>query len=251
MCRGKKPPNKQQIILCLMFHTAFQISVQLMLITVVFLFSFSSECICVCASFKSYALSHSFPYAPSSASAVSHCVSPCYDYITLSVCCVHLDLKLITSDNLVVLFPKFKSFSSERVIESCRESRARHGPNRACWRYLPFVEYGILIAYRFLISESFGVDRTHNFGSYCSLGFVNGCLTGGIKSKLKALTIDSIWSHSPQQFHITMGRINENAAWFLFCRAFCYGEPINYPSGWLSFLTAGLFHCQKLGLILN
>lgn len=205
----------------------------------------------MCASSKSYALSHSFPYAPSSASAVSHCVSPCYDYITLSVCCVHLDLKLITSDNLVVLFPKFKSLSGERVIKRCRESRARDGAHRGCWRYLPFVEYSILIAYRFLILESFGVNRTHNFRSYCSLGFVNCRPTGGIKSKLKALTIDSIWSHSPQQFHITMGRINENAAWFLFCKAFCYGEPINYPSGWLSLLTAGLFHCQKLGLILN
>lgn len=64
-----------------------------------------------------------FPYTPSSASAVSHCISPCSDYITLSVCCVHLDLKLITSDNLVVLFPKFKSFSGERVIESCRGRR--------------------------------------------------------------------------------------------------------------------------------
>lgn len=55
-----------------------------------------------------------------------------------------------------------------------------------------FVEYSILIAYRFLISESFGVNRTHNFHSYCSLGFVNCHPTGGIKSKLKALTIDSI-----------------------------------------------------------
>lgn len=184
-----------------MFHTAFQISVQLMLITVVFLFSFSSECVCVCASSKSYALSHSFPYAPSSASAVSHCVSPCYDYITLSLCCVHLDLKLITSDNLVVLFPKFKSFSGERVIESCRESRVRDGANRACWRYLPFVEYSILIAYRFLISESFGVNRTHNFRSYCSLGFVNCRPTGRIKSKLKALTIDYLKSLSTTISH--------------------------------------------------
>lgn len=96
-----------------------------------------------------------------------------------SVCCVHFDLELITSDNLVVLFPKFKSLGGERA-------------HRACWRHLPFVEYSVLIAYRFLISESFGVNRTHNFHSYCSLGFVNCHPTGRIKSKLKALTIDSI-----------------------------------------------------------
>lgn len=36
--------------------------------------------------------------------------SPC------SVCCVHLELKLITSDNLLVLFPQFKSFSAGRVM---------------------------------------------------------------------------------------------------------------------------------------
>lgn len=165
----------------------------------------------------------------SSISAVSHCVSPCYDYITLSVCCVHLDLKLIISDNLVVLFPKFTRFSGERAMERGREScrnRQRDGAHQACWRYLPFVEYSILIAYRFLISESFRVNRTHYFHSYCSLGFVNCHPTGRIKSKLKALTIDSIWSHSPQQFHKTMGRINENAAWFLFSKAFAMGNQL-------------------------
>lgn len=110
-----------------------------------------------------------------------------------SVCCVHFDLELITSDNLVVLFPKFKSLGGERAIESCRERPSEmEGAHRACWRHLPFVEYSVLIAYRFLISESFGVNRTHNFHSYCSLGFVNCHPTGRIKSKLKALTIDSI-----------------------------------------------------------
>lgn len=168
-----------------------------------------------------------FPSASSSSSisAVSHRVSPCYDYITLSACCVHLDLKLITSDNVVVLFPKFKSFSGERVREWWRAG-GRDGAHQARWRYLPFVEYSILIAYRFLISESFGVNRTHNFHSHCSLGFGNCHPTGRIKSKLKALTIDSIWSHSPQQFHITMGRINENAAWFLFSKAFAMGNQL-------------------------
>lgn len=68
----------------------------------------------------------------------------------------------------------------------------RDAAHQACWRYLVFVEYSILIAYRFLISESFRVNRTHNFHSYCSLGFVNCHPTGRIKSKLKALTIDSI-----------------------------------------------------------
>lgn len=171
---------------------------QLMLITMVFLFSLNFECVCVSLAaspvyiFWSVSL---FPSAFSSSSipAVSHRVFPCYDYITLSVCCVHLDLELITSDNLVVLFPKFKSFSGERVIESCRERPSEmEGAHQACWRYLPFGEYSILIAYRFLISESFGVNRTHNFHSYCSLGFVNCHPTGRIKSKLKALTIDSI-----------------------------------------------------------
>lgn len=123
-----------------MFHTGFQSSVQLMLITTVFLFSLNSECVCeslVSLSSTSFFFGlgpHATPpppppssfFSPSSISAVSHCVSSCYDYITLSVCCVHLDLKLITSDNLVVLFPKFKSFSGERVIE--RESwRERRG----------------------------------------------------------------------------------------------------------------------------
>lgn len=163
----------------------------------------------------------------SSNSDVSRRVSSCYDYITLSVYCVHLDLKLITSDNPVVLFPKFKSFSGERVMYVERASQTgRDGAHQACWRYLAFVEYSILIAYRFLISESFRVNRTHNFHSYCSLGFVNCHPTGRIKSKLKALTIDSIWSHSPQQFHKTMGRINENAAWFLFSKAFAMGNQL-------------------------
>lgn len=149
---------------------------------------------CFALSLFPYALPLFFPaFSSSSISAVSHCVSSCYDYITLSVCCVHLDLKLIISDNLVVLFPKFKSFSGERVIERENERELEgDGAHQACWRYLPFVEYSILIAYRFLISESFRVNRTHYFHSYCSLGFVNCHPTGRIKSKLKALTIDSI-----------------------------------------------------------
>ncbi len=107
-----------------MFHTGFQSSVQLMLITTVFLFSLNLECVCESVPSLSSTSFFALPLwflppacSPSSTSAVRHCVSSCYDYITLSVCCVHLDLKLITSDNLVVLFPKFKSFSGERVIE--------------------------------------------------------------------------------------------------------------------------------------
>jgi len=105
-----------------MFHTGFQSSVQLMLITTVFLFCLNSERVCelsllLCLSppSSSYTLLPLFLSAPSSSSisAVSHCVSSCYDYITLSVFCVHLDSKLITADNLVVLFPKFRHLSSE------------------------------------------------------------------------------------------------------------------------------------------
>lgn len=99
-----------------MFHTAFQSSVQLMLITALFLFSLNPWCVCVSVlcppSLSFFSPSSFFFLLPSP--AVSHRVSPCYDYITLSLCCVHLDLKLITSDNLLVLFPKFKSFSGER-----------------------------------------------------------------------------------------------------------------------------------------
>lgn len=81
-------------------------------------------------SLSSLILSLSFPLLflpPPSLLLVT--VSSCYDYITLSVCCVHLNLKLIISDNLVMLFPKFKSFSGERVIEKERAG----GRDRARW----------------------------------------------------------------------------------------------------------------------
>lgn len=93
-----------------------------------------------------------------------------------------------------MLFPKFKSFSGERERgeEGREEGREQDGAHRACWWYSPVVEYSVLIAYRFLIPESLRVNRTHNFHSHCSLGFVNCHPTGGIKSKLKALTVDSI-----------------------------------------------------------
>lgn len=118
-----------------MFHTGFQSSVQLMLITMVFLFSLNcSVCVSLLSLFSSLSLFFS-AFSSSSISAVSHCVSSCYDYITLSVCCVHLDLKLITSDNLVVLFPKFKSFSGERVIYGASEQERERdgGRDRARW----------------------------------------------------------------------------------------------------------------------
>lgn len=117
-----------------MFHTAFQSSVQLMLITALFLFSLNPWCVCVSV-LRPPSLSFFFPpllffsLLPLPSPAVSHRVSPCYDYITLSLCCVHLDLKLITSDNLLVLFPKFKSFSGERerAARGCGEmERTKH-----------------------------------------------------------------------------------------------------------------------------
>lgn len=94
---------------------------------------------------------------------------------------------------------------------------------QACLRYLLLAEYSIIIAYRFLIPESFRVNRKHNFPSYCSLGFVNCRPAGRIKSKLKALTVDSIWSHSLQQFLKTIGRINENCSLISVLQSFCDG----------------------------
>lgn len=74
-----------------MFHTGFQSSVQLMLITTVFLFSLNVECVCEPPLSLVLRLSFSLRLFSSSISAVSHRVSSCYDYITLSVYCVHLD----------------------------------------------------------------------------------------------------------------------------------------------------------------
>lgn len=112
------------------------------------------------------------PYAPSSASAVSHCISPCSDYITLSVCCVHLDLKLITSDNLVVLFPKFKSFSAERVIESCGESRGERRSESGMLEVLTICRVQYINC---LSVFDFGVIWSQSDASFSQLLFIGVC----------------------------------------------------------------------------
>lgn len=108
-----------------MFHTGFQSSVQLMLITAVFLFSLNSGvfvsrcCVSVYIFSPSTTTRHHPPSLPPPPSLLLVTVSPRVMITSpFLVCCVHLDLKLITSDNLVVLFPKFKSFSGERERES-------------------------------------------------------------------------------------------------------------------------------------
>lgn len=162
-----------------MFHTGFRSSVQLMLITKAFLFFLNLSCLWGC-SVSLWAFFHS--------SLLLHLSS---SHPNLSAFSVYSDQELFTSNKI----PKVQTPSVEMG-----------GGDQACWGYLPFVEYSVLIAYRFLISESFRLRRTHHFQCYCSLGFVNCHPAGRIISKLKALTVDSIGSQSPQQFHKTIGK---------------------------------------------
>lgn len=105
-----------------MFHTAFRpSSVQLMLITARFLFSLNPPCVCAaslrlclfCLSLLFFSPLHSshLPLLVTVSPRVM--ITSPFFFLFFSLCCVHLDLKLITSDNLLVLFPKFKSFSGE------------------------------------------------------------------------------------------------------------------------------------------
>lgn len=162
-----------------MFHTGFRSSVQLMLITKAFLFFLNLSCLWGCS--------------------VSLWVSstPLCSFISPHRIPTFLPFLSIRTRNYSrpTRFPKFK-----------RLQWRWGGGDQACWGYLPFVEYSVLIAYRFLISESFRLRRTHHFQCYCSLGFVNCHPAGRIISKLKALTVDSIGSQSPQQFHKTIGK---------------------------------------------